>query len=84
MTTPVHLDNEKADIITGVDPTAPYDERISGKNLELAHDKQYDAAAGFLADLAARPDASELMAPWTEAEEKAVRRKVRRSEQVRH
>jgi hypothetical protein len=37
---------------------------------------QYDHAAGFLADLASRPDAAEIMAPWTAEEEKAVKRKV--------
>lgn len=37
---------------------------------------QYDAAAIFFAELAQRPDADELMAPWTPEEEKAVKRKV--------
>ncbi|KAK4686967.1 MFS transporter, ACS family, allantoate permease, partial [Tremellales sp. Uapishka_1] len=36
----------------------------------------YDAAAVFFAELASRPNADVLMAPWTAAEEKAVRRKL--------
>lgn len=68
-------DIEKVDVIDNVHPAHAYD-RLDSKHLEQAHDKRYDAAAGFLADLAARPDAEQLMAPWTEAEERAVVRKV--------
>ncbi|KAK8869466.1 hypothetical protein IAR55_000030 [Kwoniella newhampshirensis] len=47
---------------------------------DLSEDKReiYDVAATFLTDVAARPDAFELLAPWTEAEENAVKRKLDR------
>ncbi|WVQ85371.1 hypothetical protein IAT38_007536 [Cryptococcus sp. DSM 104549] len=48
--------------------------------IQLSEEKRetYDVAAAFLADIAARPDAAELLAPWTPAEEKAVKRKMDR------
>ncbi|WRT67482.1 uncharacterized protein IL334_004454 [Kwoniella shivajii] len=45
---------------------------------ELSQDKleTYDVAAAFLAGIAKRPDAAELLAPWTPEEEKALKRKI--------
>ncbi|CAK9783021.1 MFS general substrate transporter [Cutaneotrichosporon oleaginosum] len=37
---------------------------------------EYDVAAAFLANVAARPDGAALLAPWTEEEERRVRRKI--------
>ena len=68
-------DVEKSDVIDSVRPALAHD-ALDSKDLEQAHDKRFDAAAGFLADLATRPDAEQLMAPWTEEEERAVVRKV--------
>ena len=71
-------DIEKVDVINDVHPAHTHHDAMDSKHLDQAHDKRYDAAAGFLADLATRQDAEQLMAPWTEAEERAVVRKVRR------
>lgn len=49
---------------------------INGKRADALFIFQYDAAAIFFAELARRPDADELMAPWTPKEEEAVKRKV--------
>jgi hypothetical protein len=70
-------DIEKVDVVDTVYPAHTHDP-LDSKHLDQAHDKRYDAAAGFLADLATRPDAEQLMAPWTEEEERAVVRKVSR------
>ncbi|OCF34543.1 allantoate permease [Kwoniella heveanensis BCC8398] len=76
MTTPYH-DTEKADIGGEHQLAAVQDEPIINTDkLNSAQEKNYDAAAAFFADLASRPDAADLMAPWTEAEEKAVKRKL--------
>ncbi|WWD16271.1 hypothetical protein CI109_100697 [Kwoniella shandongensis] len=48
------------------------------KDLTEEKRETYDVAAAFLADVAARPDAAELLAPWTDAEENAVKRKLDR------
>ena len=37
---------------------------------------QYDTAALFLNEIAARPDAADIMAPWTQKEENAVKLKA--------
>lgn len=38
--------------------------------------EQLDAAGKFLAEMALRPDGEYLLSPWTEEEEKGVRRKA--------
>ncbi|WVW82746.1 hypothetical protein I302_104757 [Kwoniella bestiolae CBS 10118] len=45
---------------------------------DLTEDKLeiYDVAAAFLADIAKRPNAAELLAPWTPEEERAVKWKI--------
>ncbi|RSH82837.1 hypothetical protein EHS25_005827 [Saitozyma podzolica] len=69
------LDAEKGDV---VEPEVrPLDAPIvNPEKLDRDHRAEYDHAAGFLADLASRPDAAEIMAPWTAEEEKAVKRKI--------
>lgn len=69
------LDPEKTDKDV-VAHHAPND--VDGKVRDLDHEEtqQYDAAATFFAELARRPDGEELMAPWTEAEERAIKRKL--------
>lgn len=42
----------------------------------IEQDKHMDGAGKFLAKMRARPDGAALVAPWTEAEERAVKRKA--------
>ncbi|WWC95911.1 hypothetical protein V866_002778 [Kwoniella sp. B9012] len=72
-----HDDREKGDIIEPqVVPHAPDEPVIHTKDLDAIKDKNYDVGAEYFAELAQRADAHEIMAPWTEAEEKAVLRKL--------
>lgn len=42
----------------------------------IESDSHMDGAGKFLAKMRARPDGASLVAPWTEAEERAVKRKA--------
>ncbi|OWZ44650.1 allantoate permease [Cryptococcus neoformans c45] len=66
----VDLDRHDVLYVPDVAPVA------TGKQLDEKQNRNYDAAAIFFAELAQRPDADELMAPWTPEEEKAVKRKL--------
>lgn len=57
-----------------VGPATSFRPRVS---LRQQRSPQYDVVAQFLASIAARPNAAELLAPWTPAEEARVKRKVR-------
>ncbi|WVR04194.1 hypothetical protein IAU60_001194 [Kwoniella sp. DSM 27419] len=72
-----HYDAEKGDYVTDdrIDQVQ-HDEPVNTKNLDTIEHENYDSAAQFFVDMARRPDAAELMAPWTEAEERAVKRKL--------
>ncbi|KAK6908371.1 hypothetical protein I203_102372 [Kwoniella mangroviensis CBS 8507] len=72
-----HDDREKGDMIEPqVIPHAPDEPVIHTKDLDAIKDKNYDVGAEYFAELAQRADAHEIMAPWTEAEEKSVLRKL--------
>ncbi|WRT67613.1 uncharacterized protein IL334_004585 [Kwoniella shivajii] len=72
-------DQEKGDVLAHQHAIShvPDEPIINTKHLdEIKNEKAYDAGAQFFAELASRPDADDLMAPWTEAEEKAIVRKL--------
>ena len=61
--------------------THPDDKLTGGKGDEidlrvLENDSHMDGAGKFLAKMRARPDGAALVGPWTEAEERAVKRKA--------
>ncbi|WWC69114.1 uncharacterized protein I206_103050 [Kwoniella pini CBS 10737] len=66
----LHLDEEKNVVqeprVLDVNPAD-----LTEENIEI-----YDVAAEFLASIAKRDDAAALLAPWTDEEEKAVKRKL--------
>ncbi|ORY25474.1 major facilitator superfamily domain-containing protein [Naematelia encephala] len=78
MASELREDREKGDIVSApaVVSYVPDEPIVNVKALNEEADRKYDTAAAFFVDLASRPDANDLMAPWTEAEEKAVRRKL--------
>nr|XP_019012572.1 allantoate permease [Kwoniella pini CBS 10737]OCF51353.1 allantoate permease [Kwoniella pini CBS 10737] len=74
----IEVDREKGDMLdhTVVAHHTPDEPVINTKHLDEIKDRNYDVGAEFFAEMARRPDAHELMAPWTEEEEKAILRKL--------
>ncbi|KAK8864739.1 hypothetical protein IAR55_001995 [Kwoniella newhampshirensis] len=71
-------DSEKGDLTHDIVAYVPDEHVVNTKALDEAQGREYDAAAAFFVDMASRPDAEQLMAPWTVEEEKAVVRKLDR------
>lgn len=65
------FDNDKEAAKSAVERA---DDSLVHAPLEDLDTKELDVAGGWLAGIAARPDAAELLAPYTEAEEKKMLR----------
>ncbi|WWC88845.1 uncharacterized protein L201_003760 [Kwoniella dendrophila CBS 6074] len=72
-----YRDHEKGDLqVNAISQYVPEENVIGTKNLDEIKERNYDVGAEFFAELAQRPDAAELMAPWTDAEEKVILKKL--------